>query len=248
VAGYTTFSPPPNAGGKTRDIVLVKNDLAVRADVKVIPDIMDPAVQSVWLHFNHHKIGSSTHGVTMGAFVLGGIYREWTPLLSREESKLRLRSLLTQISKAAGHGFRVAIHGDFNVDLDRGEDKGYYMANLAELLAKCTSAAGLEAHVTPPIFRLLGNFVPHPAGDLSRPPGEVASPTGGGPSPAGGGTSPAGGWPSPAGDGQSPAGDFHRYARLDHVNTRGLISESKVIPIARTDHRLVVTTVKAGYR
>jgi hypothetical protein len=73
VAGYTTFSPPPNAGGKTRVIVLVKNDLNVRADVKVIPDIMDPAVQSVWLHFNHHNIGSSTQGATMGAFVLGGI-------------------------------------------------------------------------------------------------------------------------------------------------------------------------------
>jgi hypothetical protein len=27
VAGYTTFSPPPNAGVKTRVIVLVKNDL-----------------------------------------------------------------------------------------------------------------------------------------------------------------------------------------------------------------------------
>jgi hypothetical protein len=76
VAGYTTYSPPQNAGGKTRVIVLVKNDLSVRAEVKVIPDIMDPAVQSVWLHFNHHKIGSSTQGATLGAFVLGGIYRE----------------------------------------------------------------------------------------------------------------------------------------------------------------------------
>jgi hypothetical protein len=45
VAGYTTFSPPPNAGGKTRVLVLVKNDLSVRANVKVIADIMDQAVQ-----------------------------------------------------------------------------------------------------------------------------------------------------------------------------------------------------------
>jgi hypothetical protein len=103
VAGYTTFAPPPNAGGKTRVLVLVKNDLAVGANVKVIANIMDPAVQSVWLHFNHHSIGSATQGATLGALVLGGIYREWTPLLSQEESRLRLGLLFTQISKAIRH-------------------------------------------------------------------------------------------------------------------------------------------------
>jgi hypothetical protein len=93
------------------------------------------------------------------------------------------------------------------------------MAKLAESLDECTSAAGLEAHVTSPTFQSFGNFVPHLSGVLSRPPGDIASPTGGGPSTAGGGPSPAGGGQSPAGDGQSPAGDFHRYARLDHVYT-----------------------------
>jgi hypothetical protein len=48
VAGYTTFAPPLSLqGGKTRVLILVKNDLAVRANVKVIADIMDPTVQSV---------------------------------------------------------------------------------------------------------------------------------------------------------------------------------------------------------
>jgi hypothetical protein len=98
VAGYTTFSPSPSLqGGKTRVLILVKNDLAVRANVKVIKDIMDPTIQSVWLHFSHHRIGSNS---TLGAFILGGIYREWTPQLSREESRLRLGSLLDQINKA----------------------------------------------------------------------------------------------------------------------------------------------------
>ncbi len=119
VAGYTTFSPSPSLqGGKTRVIILVKNDLAVRANVKVIKDIMDPAVQAVWLQFSHHRIGCST----LGAFILGGIYREWTPQLSREESKLRLEALLHQISSAAD-GSRVIIHGDFNLDLDRANDR-----------------------------------------------------------------------------------------------------------------------------
>jgi hypothetical protein len=48
VACYTTFARPPSAGGKTRVLVLVENGLAVRANVKVLTDIMDPAVQSVW--------------------------------------------------------------------------------------------------------------------------------------------------------------------------------------------------------
>jgi hypothetical protein len=81
---------------------------------------------------------------------------------------------------------------------------------------------------------------------VSRLPVDVASPAGGGPSPAGGGPSPAGGLPSPAGDVQSQAGDFHRHAQLDHVYTKGFISESKVMPDATADHRPVVTTVRAG--
>jgi hypothetical protein len=225
---------PSLQGGKTRVIILIKNDLAVRANVKVIKDIMNPAVQSVWLHFSHHRIGSGSRSSTLGAFILGGIYRDWTPLLSREESKLRLGSLLHQISKATD-GSRVIIHGDFNVDLDRVDDSAYYMATLAKSLAECTATDSLKTHT----FWSYGNFTPHPARDLSRPLGDVSSPTGGGPSPAGGGQSPAGG-------STSLAGDFHKYARLDHIYTKGLVSESKVMPDATIDHRPVVNTFRAG--
>jgi hypothetical protein len=45
VAGYSTFSPTPSLqGGKMQVLILVKNDLEVRAKVKVIADIMDPSV------------------------------------------------------------------------------------------------------------------------------------------------------------------------------------------------------------
>jgi hypothetical protein len=226
----------PTPGGKTRVLILVKNDLAVRANVKVIADIMDPAVQSVWLHYSHHRIGNSS--ATLGAFILGEIYREWTPLLNCEESRLRLGSFLQQISKAAD-GSRVVIHGDFNVNLDQVDNETYYMATLAKSLADCTATASLETHATPSTFRSYGNLIPHPAAYLSRPPGNV-------PSPAGGGQSPAGGLLSPEGDGQSRAGDFHKYACLDHIYTKGLILESKVMPDATTDHRPVVTTLRAG--
>jgi hypothetical protein len=216
VTGYTTFTPPPNAGRKSRVLVLVKNDLAVRANVKVITVIMDPSVQSVWLHFSHHTISNATQGATQGAFVLGGIYREWTPLLNRKESKLRLGLLLTQISKAAEHGSQVVVHSAFNVDLDWEEDKGYYMAAMLTSLAECTSTAGLETHVTVPTFCSFRNFLPR--GDAPSPSGDLQSPTGDGTRPAGAGQSPARG-------GQSPAGDFHKYPRLDYVYTKGLISE-----------------------
>jgi hypothetical protein len=56
LAGYTTFSPQTRAGGKTGVILLMENSLAVRANVKAIYDVMDPAVQLEWLHFSHHVI------------------------------------------------------------------------------------------------------------------------------------------------------------------------------------------------
>jgi hypothetical protein len=184
---------------------------------------MDPAIQSVWLHFSHHRIGSSSS--SLGAFILGGINREWTPLLSWEESKLRLGSLLHQISKAAD-GSRVVIHRNFNVNLDQVEDSAYYMATLPKSLAECTATAGLETDTTSHTFWSYVNFTPHPAGDLSRPPGDVASPAGGGPRPAGGLPRTSGGGQSPAGGLTSTAGgNFHKYARLDHVYTKGLVSE-----------------------
>jgi hypothetical protein len=79
----------------------------------------------VWLHITHHAIGSDS--ATLGAFVLGGIYREWTPLLNCEESLQPLEILLFQINKAAEHGARVVVHSDYNIDLDRADNKGYYM-------------------------------------------------------------------------------------------------------------------------
>jgi hypothetical protein len=72
----------------------------------------------------------------------------------------RLGLLKSQISKAAEHGARVVVHGDFNVDLDQAEDKGYYMGAMLTSQAKCTTSAGLATHLTGPTFRLFGSFLP----------------------------------------------------------------------------------------
>jgi hypothetical protein len=160
VAGYTTFSPPRSAGGKTRVLVLVENSLKVRANVKVIKGIMDPVGQSVWLHFSHHVICSGSGGrcTTLGAFVLGSIYREWTPQLNCAESLQQLEILLLQICKAAEHSARVVVQGDFNLNLDRFNEDGYYMGAMLKSLADCTTSTGLETHHTGPTFRLFGSF------------------------------------------------------------------------------------------
>jgi hypothetical protein len=110
------------------------------------------------------------------------------------------------------------------------------MGAMLTFLAECMTSAGLETHVTGPTFCSFSSF---------RPRGDPLSPAGDLPSPTGDGTRPAGGGQSPAGSGPSPAGDYHRYSRLDHFYTKGLISESVVLPNSTTDHRPVVTTVRA---
>jgi hypothetical protein len=105
-------------------------------------------------------------------------------------------------------------------------------------LSECTTSACLETHGTGPTFRLFGSFRPR-GGDPLSPAGDLPSPTGDS-------TQPTGGGRSPAGSGQSPAGDYHKYSCLDHVYTKGLISESVVLPDSTTDHRPVVTLVRAG--
>jgi hypothetical protein len=75
VAGLTTFLPFVLAGGKTRVIVLVKNNLAMKANVRLCADLMDPRIQTVWLCFDVHLIRSSGRAASLGAFTIRGVYR-----------------------------------------------------------------------------------------------------------------------------------------------------------------------------
>jgi hypothetical protein len=127
IAGYTTFSPMTRAGGKTQSDRLVENGLKVKANVKPIHNIMDPSIQLMWLHFDHQVISSGGRNATLGAFTLGGVYREWTPDLNRAELSQRLEILLSQICKAAEFSARVVFHGNLNVDVDRSGEGGFNM-------------------------------------------------------------------------------------------------------------------------
>jgi hypothetical protein len=126
------------------------------------------------------------------------------------------------------------------------------MGAMLKSLSKCTTYYGLETHCTGPTFRSFGSFCPPGEGGDQPPPGDSLSPVGDSPSPAGDGPRPAGGGQSPVGGGQSAAGgdnddvNYHNYSRLDQVYTKRFISESAVLANSTTDHRPVVTTVRAG--
>jgi hypothetical protein len=200
-------------------LVLVENSLAVRANMKVIKDIMDPAVQLVWLHYSHHVIDSGGRTATLGAFVLGSIYREWTPLLNRSESSQRLEILLLQICKATEHSARVLVHGYFNLDLDRSNTGGYYVGAMLKSLADCTTPSGLETNHTGPTFRSFSSFR-CPAKGRDRPlTGDPLRPAGDSPSPAGDSLRSAESGLSPAGD---DSVNNHKHSLLDHVYTKDL--------------------------
>jgi hypothetical protein len=62
VSGFTTFTPLNPATGKTRVVIIVENSLAVKANVKLSLDLMDPLIQLVWLHFDAHVIRSGCRG------------------------------------------------------------------------------------------------------------------------------------------------------------------------------------------
>jgi hypothetical protein len=125
-----------------------------------------------------------------------------------------------------------------------GSTWGYNMGAMLKSLSECTSSAGLETHLTGPRWRSFGNFC--------RPL------RGGDPPSSGDPLRPARDTPSPAGDDQRPAGisrssagddgnvDCHKHLRLDHVYTKGFVAELVVLADSTTDHRPVVTTVKAG--
>jgi hypothetical protein len=111
------------------------------------------------------------------------------------------------------------------------------MATLAKSLAECTATAGLEAHDTSPTFRSYGNFIPHPAGNLSRPSGDVASPAGGGHV------------PQEVCEVRQEVDKVRQEVRqvrqatfTSSLGWKGLVSESRVMPDSTTDHRPVVTT------
>jgi hypothetical protein len=113
VEGYHTFLPVNHSDklktAKYRVMVVVRSELA--ALTKIRPDLMHPAVQSIWIQ------------IDLGNRVLvGGLYREWSDLPQEYAASNRVKD---QMEAAAAEVDNVIFAGDINLDAARGTDKKY---------------------------------------------------------------------------------------------------------------------------
>ncbi len=113
VKGYHTFLPVNHSDklktSKYRVMVVVRSELA--ALTKIRPDLMHPAVQSIWIQ------------IDLGNRVLvGGLYREWSDLPQEYAASNRVKD---QMEAAAAEVDNVIFAGDINLDAARGTDKKY---------------------------------------------------------------------------------------------------------------------------
>jgi hypothetical protein len=103
VEGYHTFLPDPSDKLKTakyRMMVVVRSELA--AITKIRPDLMHPAVQSVWIQIN---LGNR--------FLVGGLYRQWSDLPQEYAASTMVKA---QIEAAAAEVDNIIFAGDINLD------------------------------------------------------------------------------------------------------------------------------------
>jgi hypothetical protein len=90
LSGYVTFSPIVASGGKTRVLVLVREDVATKSNARLRKDLMTESVPSVWIQQDARVQGRHHHS----AFLLGGLYRQWSNGL---EKGLQLETAQLQI-------------------------------------------------------------------------------------------------------------------------------------------------------
>jgi hypothetical protein len=113
VEGYHTFLPVNHSdklkAAKYRVMVVVRSELA--ALTKIRPDLMHPAVQSIWIQ------------IALGNRVLvGGLYREWSDLPQEYAALNRVKD---QIEAAADEVDNIIFAGDINLNAAKGTDKKF---------------------------------------------------------------------------------------------------------------------------
>jgi hypothetical protein len=158
--GYTSFRPLVRSGGMTRVLILVKTTLAVAANARLCLDIMDPTVQSVWVRLDAHVLRAGGRAVPLGSMTVGGVYRQWSIDGKRGAGLLQEQFdvPLGQIAAACETSRQVLVSSDFNLDVLRQDDLGYYEKARLELLRNATEAAGLKREKTGPTWCSYGVF------------------------------------------------------------------------------------------
>jgi hypothetical protein len=113
IKGYHTFllvDPSDKLKmAKYRVMVVVRSELA--ALTKIRPDLMHPAVQSIWIQIN---LGNRV--------LVGGLYRELSDLRQEYADVKRVKD---RIEAAAAEVDNIIFAGDINLDAARGTDEKY---------------------------------------------------------------------------------------------------------------------------
>ncbi len=122
---YKVFYPLAAPSGKFRLLLLLRDDWAT----KYSPAVLSTTTMGIWLKLE----------APGGAIAVGSIYRQWTALEEEE-----LTQLCDQFAKFTEEFSRILIMGDFNLDLARVGDTGYYRRRLLRLLLDCVEQNDLN--------------------------------------------------------------------------------------------------------
>ena len=143
--GYDTYPAPATAGEKVRILILVQEGLNKTYNVTV-SDLSDEG--ALWL------VLSATCNRRV-SLVVGGVYRSWQGLTAEQ---VYLEDLLYKTEQVLAQHKRVLLMGDFNLDVERLQDKSYCRQHLARHLSMTLADLGLTYHKTPPTYRSHGTF------------------------------------------------------------------------------------------
>jgi hypothetical protein len=153
LAGFTTFCPLFKPGKKTRVMLLVKTDVAVKTNSRLANEYLSDEFPSVWVQLDSHAMRNGDRTALCGSVLLCAVYRRWGSIRS-EKSELEI--LKEQFLPASASRKAIVLTRDLNLDVTRRHDSGYRcMAMLADL-QDAAAAAGFEFHAMSHTFRSYG--------------------------------------------------------------------------------------------
>ena len=138
--GFKTFWPLKRSEtNMKRMLCFVKQDVEVRERT----DLMSPHISSIWLE--HKPLNGKK-------ILLCLAYREFNPCTGEEEiDKTNVSEQLSrfelfsqQVEKAAQESENIYILGDMNVDINRWNNKDYYLKKISEEYQSLLGKNGLE--------------------------------------------------------------------------------------------------------
>jgi hypothetical protein len=151
--GFTTFCPLVKPGEKTREMLLVKTDVAVKTKARLANKYLSDRFPSVWVQLDSHAMRNGDHTSLCGAVLLCAVYHRWGSLTS-EKSKLDI--LKEQFLRASASRKAIVLTGDLNLEVTRRQDSGYRCKAMLVDLQDAAAAAGFEYHITSHTFRSYG--------------------------------------------------------------------------------------------